>query len=246
MALKYDDTDKTIIVLFAEEGLDEWGEWDPEKDPHVTVNYSLSSLDKKYINKGVLQQENGLVLDRKVPLLAIVTRLADQKGLDILLPIMENIAAMNVQFVLLGTGEENYHDEFRTLGEKYPEKFGVNLLFDDAMARRIYAGADIFLMPSDYEPCGLGQIIALRYHVVPIVRQVGGLADTIRNFNIQTGEGNGFVFSDYSPEALLSCVERAVTCYQDKKVWKRIVENGTCDDFSWHHAAEEYVKVYCR
>ena len=152
-------------------GIDPY-EWNPETDRDITVNYSCEQLEKKYINKGVLQKENGLTVDRSIPLLGIITRLADQKGLDILTPIMPTLARMDVQFVLLGTGDEKYNKKFKQLGEKYPEKFGMNILFDPQMAKRIYAGSDIFLMPSRFEPCGLGQLISFRYCTVFQIRSL--------------------------------------------------------------------------
>lgn len=226
-------------------GID-YDEWDPEKDPDITVNYSLSDIDKKVINKGVLQKENSLPIDRTIPLIGMVTRLCDQKGLDIIAPIMDSLAAMNVQVVLLGTGDDKYNRAFKQFGQKYPGHFGMNIRFDPAMAKRIFAGADMFLMPSRFEPCGLGQMVALRYGTVPIVRETGGLADTIIDFNHHTKEGNGFVFAQYSAETLLKTIRKAIEFFQDKLLWNAIIENGRKCDFSWDHSAEEYISLYIK
>ncbi len=219
-------------------------EWNAETDKDITVNFSFDSLERKYINKGVLQKENNLPVDRNTPLLGIITRLADQKGLDILTPIMPTLAKMDLQFVLLGTGDEKYNKKFKQLGEKYSEKFGMNILFDPKMAKRIYAGSDIFLMPSRFEPCGLGQLISFRYCTVPLVRDTGGLADTVVDFNKKTGEGNGFVFSEYNKGSLLKTIQKALEYYKDKVLWKKIIENGFKCDFSWDVSAQKYINLY--
>src|SRR3989338_4334594 len=148
------------------------------------------------------------------------------------------------QLVLLGTGEEKYHLLFRDLAKKYSKKFGCNILFDPKMSKRVYAGADVFLMPSYYEPCGLGQLIAMRYGAVPLVRETGGLADTVKNYNPRTGEGNGFVFKEYSPEALYKAMEKVVAAFKDKKVWFEVMKNGMKSDFSWKTSAKKYMELY--
>jgi len=222
----------------------DFNEWNSATDKDITVNFKPGDLDKKYINKGVLQKENGLKVDRDIPLIGMVCRLVNQKGLDILESILPEIAALKVQLVLLGTGDVRYHRRLRSLAEEHPKKFGINILFDEQMAKRIYAGSDIFLVPSLFEPCGLGQLIAYRFATVPLVRQTGGLADTVIDFNKHTKKGTGFVFSDYSSEALLSAIKKAVTYYKDRALWKTIIKNAQALDYSWNASAEKYVELY--
>lgn len=219
-------------------------EWNSETDPDLAATYTVKTLDKKLINKGVLQKENGLSVDSELPLFGLISRLADQKGLDILAPAMESLAHMDIQFVLLGTGEEKYNSMFRDLGKRYPKKFGINIMFDAKMAKRIYGGVDVFLMPSFFEPCGLGQMIAMRYGTIPLVRSTGGLADTVCDFNSKTGKGNGFVFSEYTTKALLDTIGRAVDLYHDKKNWKILQANAMTADFSWKISAKKYIDLY--
>jgi starch synthase len=226
-------------------GIDE-ADWNPETDRDITVNFSEQKIEKKYINKGVLQKENGLPVDRDIPLLGMITRLVDQKGLDILLPILPDIADMGVQVVILGTGEERYHRRLRELGESYAGKFCFHVLFDAKMAKRIYAGADMFLMPSRFEPCGLGQIVALRYGTVPVVRETGGLADTVSDFNPKTKQGNGVVFIEYTKDALMKAVRKALGYYKDKAVWRSLVANGFNTHFPWDASAAMYCRLYER
>ena len=157
---------------------------------------------------------------------------------------MDGLLGMGVQFALLGTGEEKYHTLYSGIAKKKPRQVSVTLGFDAKLANRIYAGSDVFLMPSRYEPCGLGQLISLRYGTVPLVRKTGGLADTVSNYNPKTGLGNGFVFTEYSSKALLKCARAAVTAYGGKRAWKRLVTNGMNGDFSWDRSAREYVKLY--
>jgi starch synthase len=226
-------------------GIDET-EWDPETDPDIPTSYSLATLEKKDQNKKLLQQENRLDPEADIPLFGIVSRLADQKGLDILAPAMESLAKeeARIQFVVLGTGQEKYHKIFKDLAKSYPKKFGMNIRFDAKLAKRIYAGSDFFLMPSQYEPCGLGQLIAMRYGTVPVVRETGGLADTVREFHPRTGEGNGIVFRNYTAKALLDAIKRAVSLFKDKKSWPVIQKNGMTSDFSWTFSAKKYTELY--
>lgn len=224
-------------------GID-FDEWNSETDKDITVNFNSGNLDKKYINKGVLQKENGLSVDRDIPMIGMVCRLVDQKGLDILEQILPDLAGMDLQMVILGTGETRYHASLKKYAEEYPKKFGVNILFDEQMAKRIYAGSDIFVVPSLFEPCGLGQLIAYRFSSVPLVRQTGGLADTVIDFNKHTHAGTGFVFSDYSPAALLATIQKAIAYYRDKKLWKTIIHNAQELDFSWSSSAQHYIDIY--
>ncbi len=219
-------------------------EWDPATDPDIQANFSATQPAKKKLNKAALQKENGFVVDEKTPLLGFVARLVDQKGLDILIPLLDKFAQLDLQFVLLGTGEEKYHHVLRDLAKKNKKWFGVHILFDAKMAKKIYAGADALLFPSYYEPCGLGQIIGLRYGAVPIARATGGLADTIEEFDPVTRSGNGFLFEDYTSEAFLTVVLKALKVYKQDKVWKGLVKNAMESDFSWTASAKKYAELY--
>jgi starch synthase len=220
--------------------------WNPATDRDIAVNYDIASLDQRIENKLALQREAGLAVDPDVPLIGMVSRLADQKGFDILAEASDQLMEMALQFVLLGTGEERYHRIFANVAGKYPGQVAVFLKFDGALARRIYAGSDAFLMPSRFEPCGLGQMIAMRYGSVPIVRSTGGLADTVQDYDPTTGQGNGFAFSDYSKEALLAAVKRAWETYRHQDTWRTLVERGMKADFSWQASARKYVDLYYR
>ncbi len=224
-------------------GID-YDKWNPETDPDVTVNYNFEELDRKYINKGVLQKENNLPVDRGVPLFGFIGRLVSQKGLDLIDVAMPELVKLDIQFVFLGVGSPSYHRKLMKYHNEYPDKVAVNLFFDEQMAKRIYAGSDIFLMPSHFEPCGLSQLISYRFCTVPLVRETGGLADTVADFNKHTGEGTGFVFSRYDSSMLIKTVNKAAVYYKDKKLWRKIVENGNKLDFSWKTSAGKYIKLY--
>ncbi len=219
-------------------------EWDPSRDASLPANYDEDSLEKKAVCKEVLQKENRLEMNKEKPLFGFVGRLADQKGVDLLEPILERIVDGGWQLVLLGAGEEQYQERFRQMTVRYPGSISANLGFNSALANRIYAGSDIFLIPSRFEPCGLSQMIALKYGAVPLVREVGGLADTVQEFNPKSGKGNGFVFLDYSPDALFDTMRRAVRVFQSEDQWKTLVNNGMKCDFSWERSAKQYVDVY--
>ncbi len=223
-------------------GID-YDEWDPAKDPAIAKPYSAGRTSGKQLCKDALQKQ--LKLPRvPAPVLGMVTRLTDQKGLDILMDALPRILALDCQLIILGTGDELYHRLLTEAAHGHRDRMRVLFKYDSTLARRIYAGSDLFLMPSRYEPCGLGQMHALRYGTVPVVRRTGGLADTVVNFTPRTGKGTGFVFDEYSPDALAACVELALTEYHRPAVWKRIVHAGMDVDFSWTRSAKEYVKVY--
>ncbi len=223
-------------------GID-FDEWDPAKDKALYQNYGPGDVKGKQANKKALKEDLGLAPGNK-PLFGIISRLADQKGLDILSGAMDGILKTGAQFVLLGTGEEKYHHLFAALKKKRPKQVSVTLGFDARLANRIYAGSDVFMMPSRYEPCGLGQLISLRYGTLPLVRKTGGLADTVKNFSPRTGSGNGFVFTDYSTGALMKAVRAALAAYEDKKAWNGLVKRGMSEDNSWDQSAREYIKLY--
>ncbi len=197
-------------------GID-WEEWNPETDRDLAAVFSASKLEGKAANKTALQKENNLKMEARAPILGVVTRLVDQKGIDILIPALGNLLERGAQLVLLGTGEEKYHHILREFAKKNKGRASVHILFDPKMAKHIYAGADMMLMPSYYEPCGLGQMIALRFGTVPVVRATGGLADTITDYDPKTGQGNGFVFKEYTSDALSKAVGRAMELYQNEK-----------------------------
>ncbi len=221
-------------------------EWNPARDPDLVQNFDRSSVEKRNFCKAALQKENRLTQNPEIPLFGFVGRLAEQKGLDILEPLIEEIADRGWQLVMLGTGEEEYHEKFRRAAQKYPKSFGVNLTFDLKSSKRVYSGVDIFLMTSQFEPCGLGQMYALRYGAVPLVREVGGLADTIQDYNPETNDGNGFVFLEYSSKALLNTMNRAVSVFEDRKKWADLIKTGMGCDFSWTKSAKQYMDVYER
>jgi len=217
--------------------------WDPAKDPSLPKPYSAARPSGKSTCKEALRKQHELPRV-PAPILGMVTRLSDQKGLDILMDALPRILSLNCQLIILGTGDERYHRLLTEASDVHRDRMRVLLKYDDILARRIYAGSDLFLMPSRYEPCGLGQMHALRYGTVPVVRKTGGLADTVVNFNPRTGKGTGFVFDKYSPDALTACVERALTIYRRPNLWKRIVHAGMKVDFSWTRSAKDYEKLY--
>lgn len=222
----------------------DYNEWSPDIDPYIKEKYTPTGLQGKKICKMDLQKEFGLTISEEIPLLGIISRLIDQKGCDLIAEAMEKIIKMNLQLVILGTGEEKYHILFQDLQAKYPKQMGVKIGFDDVLAHKIEAGADMFVMPSRYEPCGLNQIYSLRYGTVPIVRATGGLDDTIKDFNLLREEGNGFKFQDYSSFSLLEAIKRALEVFQNKPLWRKLMLQGMAEDFSWGRSAREYLRVY--
>jgi starch synthase len=176
----------------------------------------------------------------------MVSRLVDQKGFDLMAALGGELPSLNATFVLLGTGDRRYEEMWTTLAAQYPDRIGARIGFDEGLAHRIEAGADLFLMPSHFEPCGLNQMYSLRYGTVPLVRATGGLADTVRNYDSATGEGTGFTFSEYSPRALLGTLRWALDTYKDKDAWRRLQRAGMRQDNSWDARATQYVEVYER
>ncbi len=219
--------------------------WNPSTDRHIPQKYSLASVKDKMKNKLHLIQKHKLSdLTEASMLMGIVSRLADQKGFDLLCSVVEELLAMDVGLVVLGTGQQQYHDFFTELKKKYPGKVSVSLAFDDRLAHLIEAASDVFLMPSKYEPCGLNQMYSMRYGTIPVVRSTGGLADTVQPFNAATGEGTGFVFHDYSGPALLDAVGSAYSVFQNKGQWAMLMKNAMQEDFSWKRAAKGYEELY--
>lgn len=218
--------------------------YNPEKDEVIKANFSLETIEKKAENKKALQNTFGLPEREDVPLIAMVSRLASHKGFDLVRRVADEILAGDVQLVLLGTGEAELEDFFADLGRRYPDKCGVMLAFNKDLAKQIYASADIFLMPSKSEPCGLAQMIASRYGTVPVVRETGGLYDTIKPFNPETGEGNGVTFVTYNAHDMLNSVHRVCALYHDKANWNKLVANAMKADFSWDASAKQYLDMY--
>ena len=216
---------------------------DPKKDKFI-VNYGLSTLKNKAVNKEMLQRLAGLPTNPDVPVIAMVTRLVKQKGLDLVTRVIEDILKMNVQLIVLGTGDNDYQDFFEYYASSYPAKIASFIQFDNAIASKVYAGSDILLMPSLFEPCGLSQMIAMAYGTLPLVRETGGLSDTVIPYNEFTGDGNGFSFTNYNAHDMLNVIEYAVSCYQDKKTWTKLVKNAMRTKFEWKTQADEYLKIY--
>ncbi len=218
--------------------------YDPEKDGSIEKNFCADTVADKAVNKVALQARFGLPVRDGVPLIAMVSRLAAHKGFDLVRHVADDILSGDVQLVLLGTGEAELEDFFADLAKRYPEKCGVMLAFNKELAKQIYASADIFLMPSRSEPCGLAQMIASRYGTVPVVRETGGLADTIRPFDPETGKGNGINFVTYNAHDMLNAVHRATALYNDKQQWQKLVNNAINTDFSWDASAVRYLDLY--
>jgi starch synthase len=216
--------------------------YNPATDPRIFENFSIGETEKKRANKYALQRQLNLP-ERDIPVISIISRLVEQKGLDIVAVILEELMSMDVQLIILGTGEGRYENLFKNYAMRYPHKVSANIMYVDTLAQQIYAGADIFLMPSVYEPCGLGQLFAMRYGTIPIVRRTGGLADTVVHFNPATGEGNGFAFEDFLASGLMWAVREALSLYGSQE-WDTLVRNAMTSDFSWKTVAGEYIDMY--
>jgi starch synthase len=219
--------------------------WSPETDALIAANYSAKDLAGKSACKKDLLAAFGLpAANLQRPLIGIVSRFADQKGFDLIAEVLEDLMAEELAIVALGTGDAKYEDLFREMAQRFPARFGVRVAYDNTLAHKIEAGADMFLMPSRYEPCGLNQIYSLRYGTVPIVRSTGGLDDTIQPYDALTGRGTGFKFDAYDGAALLAAVREALKVFRDAKSWRKLMLNGMAQDFSWKASAAEYVKLY--
>jgi len=217
--------------------------WDPETDKNLPDQYSSNDLSGKAICKGTLKRELGLEAGNAA-LIGIISRLAFQKGLDLVADSLAEIIEMGFQMVILGTGEKKYQQLLAASAKKFPGKLALKLEFNDALAHRIEAGADLFVMPSRYEPCGLNQLISLKYGTVPVVTATGGLDDTIEDFDPQAKTGTGFKMKEPTKEELLSALNRALRVYEQPKLWERLVKNGMRKDFSWKTSAKEYLNLY--
>jgi starch synthase len=218
----------------------------PATDPHLATNYEATSLDRRPQNKSALQREAKLPEEPGVPLIGIISRLTDSKGFDILSEAIDHILDLGVQFVLMGTGEQQYHDLLGRMVRLYPHQLAIFLTFNAPLAQRIFAGSDIFLMPSRFEPCGTGQLIAMHYGSVPVVRATGGLADTVQDYDPRTGQGTGFVFHDYDCWKLFAAIVRAIEIFAHRDLWRQIQLRGMSADFSWDRSARKYIDLYRR
>ncbi|MFR8032534.1 MAG: glycogen synthase GlgA [Lachnospiraceae bacterium] len=220
--------------------------YNPETDADITAQYNTENFaEKKTENKLALQKELGLKEDPNVFMLGIVSRLTDQKGFDLIDCVMEQICAENVQLVVLGTGERRYEDMFRYYADKYSDRVSANIYYSEPMSHKIYASCDAFLMPSLFEPCGLSQLMSLRYGTLPIVRETGGLRDTVEAYNEVDGSGTGFSFANYNAHEMLSIINYAKKVfYHDKAAWNGMQKRAMEKDFSWNSSAREYEKLY--
>lgn len=219
--------------------------YDPSSDPSIAARYDLTSLERRRPNKGALQRLFALEEDARAPLIGMVSRLNDAKGFDLLGEILESlIVHLGVQFAILGVGEPKYHDLLTSCAVKFPGRVGVRLTFDEITERQIYAGSDLFLMPSRVEPCGLGHMLAMRYGSVPVVRATGGLADTVEDYDPCLGRGNGFSFLPYDATALYTALVRAIEIYKHQDLWRTLQERCMKADFSWRRPALRYLEVY--
>jgi len=224
-------------------GID-YEDWNPQTDTYLPGQYGIGKMENKAVCKRALQQAFDLPLNPDVPLAATISRLADQKGFDLIADALGEMRDMGMQYVVLGTGERKYHDLFTELAKKYAGSFSIKIAYDNKLAHLMEAGADMFLMPSQYEPCGLNQLYSLKYGTVPVVRGVGGLEDTIVDFTGNPENGTGFKFYEYTKEAMLDAIDRALALYKDSKAWPNLVNRCMKEDFSWEKSAREYLELY--
>ena len=219
--------------------------WSPQTDTFIKKHYSPDDLSGKLVCKQDLLADFGVTAPNlRLPVIGIVSRFAAQKGFDLIAQVIDRLAREDMVIVALGTGDKEYEDLFRKLNQQFPQKILVRIGFDNALAHKIEAGSDMFLMPSRYEPCGLNQIYSLKYGTVPVVRATGGLDDTIEPWDARTNRGTGFKFSDYTGDALLATIRQALTAFKDQTGWQTLMRNGMGKDFSWTNSAREYVRIY--
>ena len=225
-------------------GLDE-DEYNPATDVQLAAKFDAASVQaRKPVNKEALQKRLGLPVNRKLPLLVMVTRLVENKGMDLVLRILEELLQTDVQFAVLGTGDLPYEQALAGLARRYPSKMALVSAFDEGLSRLFYAGADIFVMPSRFEPCGLSQLIAMRYGTIPVVRETGGLKDSVQPFNKSTGRGNGLRFSNFNAHELLCTLQKALALYADAPVWEKLVHNAITSRNGWNKSATAYADLY--
>jgi starch synthase len=222
----------------------DYGIWSPEHDPALAAPYSASDLSGKVTCKRALLQAYGLPEDTQTPLIGMVARLVEQKGIDLLAAALPALMQLNLRLVILGAGEARYETLLLAQAQQYPDRLGVRLGFNDTLAHQIEAGSDCFLMPSRYEPCGLNQLYSLRYGTIPLVHAVGGLRDTVEPWQLASATGTGFLFYEPAAGALLEVVQAALAAYANPGVWQQLMHNAMSKDFSWHQAARRYLDLY--
>lgn len=218
--------------------------WTPEKDKLITKRYTIDTLDKKEDNKEALVKKFDLDFKPTTPVIAMISRLVEQKGFGLLKQAAEKLFKEDVQFVVLGEGDKDIEEWLEATAKKYPQKMSVKIGFDENLSHLMEAGADMYLMPSLFEPCGLNQLYSFAYGAVPIVRATGGLQDTVHEFDPETKEGNGFIFEEYKSADMLEAVQRALEVYKDKATWRTLVKNGMAEDHSWNNSSHKYEEVY--
>ncbi|MDI6744066.1 MAG: glycogen synthase GlgA [Thermodesulfovibrionales bacterium] len=221
-------------------------EWNPESDAFIKRNYSFKDIEGKKECKLQLLKEFSIKPDTDMPVAGMVGRLSSQKGLDLILESLDEILSVGVKLIVLGRGDEMFQGRFSSAAEKYKGRLHVKIGFEDSLAHKIYAGSDIFLMPSRYEPCGIGQLIAMRYGTIPVARRTGGIADTISDYQSLKGVGTGFLFSDYTTAALQGCLKRALCVYVNKPRWKKLIRSAMEMNFSWQDSAKSYIELYAK
>ncbi len=221
----------------------DYQEWDPRWDPYLPYRYDSDHLDNKRKARAFLVDECGFS-ETSAPIIGMVTRLSEQKGIDLIARSIDRLMAMNLSLVVLGAGDRRYEEMLQGVARRFPGRVSVFTWFDNTLAHRIEAGADMFLMPSRYEPCGLSQIYSLRYGTVPIVRATGGLDDTIQPFDATTEQGNGFKFKEYAPESMLAAVRQALGVFAQQPVWERLMKNGMSASFRWEFSTRKYLDLY--
>ena len=222
----------------------DYQEWNPADDPFISNHFRLGRMAGKKICKKKLASAFNLPPENQLPLIGMVSRLVPQKGFDLILPLLKRAVKFKAQFLFLGTGDPEIEEDLTSLARQYPAQIAFIRGYDNRLAHLIEAGADIFLMPSHYEPCGLNQMYSLRYGTVPLVRAVGGLDDSITSFNLETGLGNGFKFSSYTTAALEQTLREALQLYQKPRLWRKLRQNGMRSDFSWSQSAVKYEELY--
>ena len=220
--------------------------WSPESDKQIPVQYSKENMEGKQENKKILLSRLGLPYNEHTPLLAMVSRISEQKGFDLVLEAIEGLLKLNLQIYILGDGDRNLVEKLYAYRDKFPEKFAMSLSSDEKMVHLVEAGADMFLMPSKYEPCGLHQIYSLRYGTIPIVSAVGGLFDTVEDLDVETGEGTGFILDELSAKSIIKTVKKALAYYKKKEQWEELQKRVMEEDFSWELSAKRYLDVYSR
>src|SRR3990170_4006736 len=234
------ESNKLVGIL---NGID-YDAWDPKTDKALYVNYGIGDINGKLKNKSELQNELGLYADEGKPLLGMVSRLTEQKGIDLVVEALPQIFDLGFQVVILGTGEEKYVRMLENAKSRYKGNLSVVIGFHDEIARRIYAGCDMFLMPSRFEPCGLGQMIAMRYGSIPVVGGTGGLLDSVRDYSVDRKHGNGFIFHLFSKVSFLDALTRALLVYENREEWIGLVKRAMKEDFSWKRSSEKYLELY--